>query len=91
MRRSRALPVVALALVAVVAGSSGAAAAPGDPAPGSPEYLARDAQNIAAAYGRQNAPDGRLSPEYGRRRHGTSARCSPRTCRSRRPGRTGRR
>ena len=38
---------------------------PGDPAPGSPEYLARDAQNIADAYGRQTAPDGQLSPEYG--------------------------
>jgi len=65
----RPLPRAALALgiaVAVVAaGSSGAAAAPGDPAPGSPEYLARDAQHIADAYGRQTAPDGQLSPEYG--------------------------
>ena len=62
-------PVAALALGAavavVLAGSSGAAAAPGDPAPGSPAYLARDAQNIADAYGRQTAPDGQLSPEYG--------------------------
>ena len=49
MRRSRAATAVALALSAVVAGSSGAAAAPGDPAPGSPEYLARDAQNVADA------------------------------------------
>ena len=44
---------------------SGASAAPGDPAPGTPAYLARDAQNIADAYGRQTAPDGQLSPEYG--------------------------
>ncbi|HVD27440.1 MAG TPA: hypothetical protein VNC79_02945, partial [Mycobacteriales bacterium] len=65
----RPLPRAALALgvaVAVVlAGSSGATAAPSDPAPGSPAYLARDAQNIADAYGRQTAPDGQLSPEYG--------------------------
>jgi len=54
-----------LAIAVVLAGSSGAAAAPGEPAPGSPEYLARDAQNIADAYGRQTAPDGQLSPEYG--------------------------
>ena len=37
----------------------------GDPAPGSPAYLARDAQNIADAYGRQTAPDGQLTPAYG--------------------------
>src|SRR3954449_9418772 len=64
MRRTRAAAVVALALSLVVAGSSGASAAPGDPAPGSPEYLARDAQNIADAYGRQTAPDGQLNPAY---------------------------
>ncbi len=91
MRRSRAATVVALALSAVVAGSSGAAAAPGDPAPGSPEYLARDAQNVADAYGRQTAPDGQLSPEYGLAGASTSTRSSPPTC-SRRPrGRTVRR
>ena len=33
--------------------------------PGSPAYLARDAQNIADAYGRQTAPDGQLTPAYG--------------------------
>src|SRR4051794_2914076 len=65
MRRTRAAAVVALALSLVVAGNSGASAAPGDPAPGTPEYLARDAQNIADAYGRQTAPDGQLSPAYG--------------------------
>jgi hypothetical protein len=53
------------AALAVAAGGSTAAAAPGDPAPGTPEYLARDAQNIADAYGRQTAPDGQLSPAYG--------------------------
>jgi hypothetical protein len=62
----RPLPRAALALGAavavVLAGNSGAAAAPDDPAPGSPAYLARDAQNIADAYGRQTAPDGQLSP-----------------------------
>src|SRR4051795_1510459 len=65
MRRTRAAAVVALALSLVVAGSSGASAAPGDPAPGTPQYLAGDAQNIADAYGRQTAPDGQLSPAYG--------------------------
>jgi dienelactone hydrolase len=65
--RAALVPGVALvlAVAVVLAGSSGAAAAPGEPAPGSPEYLARDAQNIADAYGRQTAPDGQLSPEYG--------------------------
>lgn len=67
MRRPLPRAVLALgaAVAVVLAGSSGAAAAPGDPAPGTPEYLARDAQNIADAYGRQTAPDGQLSPEYG--------------------------
>ena len=63
--RARAGLVVGLVSAVVLAGSSGAAAAPGDPAPGSPEYVARDTQNIADAYGRQTAPDGQLSPEYG--------------------------
>ncbi|NEK86739.1 alpha/beta hydrolase [Blastococcus saxobsidens] len=65
----RPLPRAALALGAAVAvalsGSSAAAAAPGGPAPGTPGYLVRDAQNIADAYGRQTAPDGQLSPAYG--------------------------
>src|SRR3569833_2532837 len=64
MRRSRlrSAVVATAAAVAVVATAPGAQAAPGDPAPGSPEYLARDAQNIAAACGRQTAPDGLLAP-----------------------------
>jgi hypothetical protein len=65
MRPFPALAALALASSLVVAGAGGAAAAPADPAPGSPEYLARDAQNIADAYGRQTAPDGQLSPDYG--------------------------
>ena len=49
--------LAALALPA----SAGAAA----PAPGSPEYIARDTQNIADAYGRQTAPDGQFNnPAY---------------------------
>jgi hypothetical protein len=62
--RRRLIAAVALgtALAVVLPGT---AAAESGPAPGSPEYLARDAENIAAAYGRQTAPDGQLSPEYG--------------------------
>src|SRR3954452_19825172 len=65
MRPFSAVAALALASSLVVAGAGGAAAAPSDPAPGSPAYVARDAQNIADAYGRQTAPDGQLSPEYG--------------------------
>jgi dienelactone hydrolase len=35
-----------------------------EPAPGSAGYVARDAANMAEAYGRQTAPDGQLSPAY---------------------------
>src|SRR3954454_22846306 len=66
--RLRSAVVATAAGVAVLAFAPfapGAQAAPGDPAPGSPAYLARDAQNIADAYGRQTAPDGQLSPQYG--------------------------
>src|SRR3954463_11630728 len=63
--RLRSAVVATAAAVAVVALAPGAQAAPGDPTPGSPAYLARDAQNIADAYGRQTAPDGQLSPAYG--------------------------
>src|SRR4051794_36183350 len=68
MRRPRlrsAVVAAAAAAVAVIATAADAQAAPGDQTPGSPEYLARDAQNIADAYGRQTAPDGQLSPAYG--------------------------
>src|SRR3954452_18697021 len=63
--RLRSAVVATAAAVAVVAVAPGAQAAPGDPTPGSPAYLARDAQNIADAYGRQTAPDGQLNPAYG--------------------------
>jgi hypothetical protein len=62
-RPTRALVPVA-ALAAVLTAAAPAAASSG-PAPGSPAYLARDAQNIADAYGRQSAPDGQLNPAYG--------------------------
>src|SRR5436190_3886 len=41
-----------------------AAASAAGPQPGTPEYIQRDSQNIADAYGRQTAPDGQLSPDY---------------------------
>jgi hypothetical protein len=65
-RRPGIRAAVAAAVVgcAVVTGG-GAASASAAPAPGSPAYLARDAQNIADAYGRQTAPDGQLTPAYG--------------------------
>jgi dienelactone hydrolase len=49
-------------LFAVLASAAAAAAA--GPAPGTPEYLQRDAQNMRDAYGRQTAPDGQLGPAY---------------------------
>jgi dienelactone hydrolase len=50
---------------ATVVVDHGARASTGAPAPGSPEYLARDVANMQAATGRQTAPDGQLnSPEY---------------------------
>jgi dienelactone hydrolase len=54
---------VALTLLAL-AGTGGSAHATGGPQPGSPEYVQRDLQNVADAYGRQTAPDGQLSPTY---------------------------
>lgn len=53
-------PVVALALLAVPSAAPAAG-----PEPGSPEYIQRDRQNMADAYGRQTAPDGQLrNPNY---------------------------
>lgn len=59
MRTSlRIVPALAVALSALAAlPVAGRAAAP---APGSPAYLQRDAQNIADAYGRQTGPNGQL-------------------------------
>lgn len=55
-----------LAAGALLLAAAPAVAATGSgPQPGSPEYVQRDAQNMAAAYGRQTAPDGQLmNPEY---------------------------
>lgn len=61
MHRRYLSAAAAVALLLVAPGSAYAQ----EPAPGSPEYLARDVQNIADAYGRQTAPDGQLSPDYG--------------------------
>ncbi|HYZ29111.1 MAG TPA: hypothetical protein VE570_08670, partial [Thermoleophilaceae bacterium] len=53
---------LALLLAVLVLPASAAAAAP---QPGSPDYIARDNQNIADAYGRQTAPDGQFNnPTY---------------------------
>src|SRR3954453_12064334 len=52
-----------VALLAVLALPATAVA--GGPAPGSPEYIQRDLQNISDAYGRQTAPDGQFNnPAY---------------------------
>lgn len=46
-------------------GATAPTAAAAGPAPGSPEYLQRDSQNMADAYGRQTAPDGQVrNPAY---------------------------
>jgi len=60
-RLAAALSVAATLTVPVAAQ---AATSSGAPTPGSPAYIARDAQNITDAYGRQAAPDGQLSPAY---------------------------
>jgi dienelactone hydrolase len=59
----RALALLTGFLLAALA-TAAAASAGGGPAPGSPEYIQRDNQNILDAYGRQTAPDGQLSPAY---------------------------
>ena len=52
-------------LAAAVAVALPGVAAAESPAPGSPEYIQRDNQNIADAYGRQTAPDGQFNnPDY---------------------------
>src|SRR4051812_27853063 len=53
---------VAAAVFALAVPAAATAAAP---QPGTPEYVQRDNQNIADAYGRQTAPDGQLlNPHY---------------------------
>lgn len=58
---SVAAAVLAVGMLPATAGTPTASA---PPAPGSPAYLARDAQNVAAAYGRQTGPGGQLTPTY---------------------------
>src|SRR3954471_15135045 len=67
MRRPRLIGIALAAAVgaAVALTAPGTAAAAGGTAPRSPQYVERDAQNIADAYGRQTAPDGQLNPAYG--------------------------
>src|SRR3954468_8161182 len=69
LRRARRLLTVAAATavtatLAVLPTSAAWAGTSTTPSPGSPAYLARDAQNILDAYGRQTAPDGQRSPTY---------------------------
>src|SRR3954468_18604394 len=80
LRRARRLLTVAAATavtatLAVLPTSAAWAGTATEPAPGSPAYLARDAQNVLDAYGRQTAPDRQLTPEYllARHRVGTTA------------------
>src|SRR4051795_8591599 len=55
----RRLLVTAVLLALPVAASADA------PKPGTPEYIQRDTQNMADAYGRQTAPDGQFNnPDY---------------------------
>jgi hypothetical protein len=64
VRRSFALVIASLVAVPLLAGGP-AGSATTEPAPGSPEYVARDLANIAAAYGRITGPGGQLSnPAY---------------------------
>src|SRR3954462_7297968 len=52
--------LIAAAVIALPAAAYAAA-----PKPGTPEYVQRDNQNIADAYGRQTAPDGQFNnPDY---------------------------
>src|SRR3954463_3065741 len=52
-------------VLAVAALACAAPAAAQSPQPGTPEYVQRDNQNIADAYGRQTAPDGQIgNPAY---------------------------
>jgi dienelactone hydrolase len=54
----------AIAAMAGLLGPALGSSASGPPAPGSPEYIQRDNQNILDAYGRQTGPNGQLSPQY---------------------------
>ena len=57
--RRRAMPAVLVSLIFA------APAAAAGPEPGSPEFIQRDTQNVADAYGRQAGPGGQLNnPDY---------------------------
>jgi dienelactone hydrolase len=65
MRSLTRLAGAVLAVALVPALSPAVSQAASAPAPGSPEYVARDAQNIRDAYGRITGPGGQLSnPAY---------------------------
>src|SRR4051794_25537376 len=71
MRRPSSRPLLAVAtacaagLAVACAGVPAAIAADTAPAPGTPAYVARDAQNIQDAYGRITGPGGQLqNPAY---------------------------
>ena len=66
MRRHRFRSLLALTTISAVALSSATAASyAADPEPGTPEYVARDAQNMTDAYGRIIGPGGQLqNPAY---------------------------
>jgi dienelactone hydrolase len=68
-------PLAALAVsAAVVPAFTAGATMTGKPQPGTPEYVQRDLQNVADAYGRQTAPDGQASPTYVRAVQGQQGR-----------------
>lgn len=63
--RSPLIGLAALTLAATAALAPQPAVAAADPSPGSPAYVARDAANIADAYGRVTGPGGQLrNPAY---------------------------
>jgi hypothetical protein len=62
-RRFRRIFAGAIAL-AVLPTTAAVAGTADTPAPGSPAFVARDAQNVGDAYGRQTAPDGQLTAPY---------------------------
>ncbi len=66
MRRRTTFAAVLLTCLGAAATTGQASAAPtAEPEPGSPEYVARDTQNVADAYGRITGPGGQLrNPAY---------------------------
>jgi len=59
------VPLVSAALLLASAAFSTSAQAVSEPAPGTPEYVQRDNQNMQDAYGRQTGPGGQLNnPDY---------------------------